>query len=279
MKVLVTGARGQLGYDLCKELSYRGIQHMGIDLAECDLTDSVQVGRIFSDYSPDKVIHCAAYTAVDKAESEPDLCSRVNVDATRNVAEVCKALNANLMYISTDYVFNGEGNDAFETDEPYAPQNVYGQTKAEGEHVVRHLLQEFFIVRISWVFGINGNNFVKTMLRMGREKSSLNVVSDQIGSPTYTDDLSKLLIDMIQTDRYGIYHATNEGYCSWAEFAQAIMEMAGLDCSINPIPTSEYPTPAKRPMNSRLSKKSIDSAGFERLPAWQDALARYINQL
>lgn len=279
MKVLVTGARGQLGYDLCKELSHRGIQHIGIDIDECDLTDSVQVSRIFSDYRPDKVIHCAAYTAVDKAESEPDLCSRVNVDATRNVAEVCKALNANLMYISTDYVFNGEGNDAFETDEPYAPQNVYGQTKAEGEQVVRHLLQEFFIVRISWVFGINGNNFVKTMLRLGKEKSSLNVVSDQIGSPTYTDDLSKLLVDMILTDKYGIYHATNEGYCSWAEFAQTIMETAGLECSINPIPTSEYPTPAKRPMNSRLSKKSIDSAGFERLPAWQDALARYVNQL
>lgn len=279
MKVLVTGAKGQLGYDLCKELAYRGIEHLGIDIAECDLTDSTQVSHVFRDYAPDAVIHCAAFTAVDKAESEPELCRRVNVDATRNIAEVCKALKAKLMYISTDYVFSGEGETAFETDEPYAPQNVYGLTKAEGEKVVRQLLQDFFIVRISWVFGINGNNFIKTMMRLGKEKLSLNVVSDQVGSPTYTDDLSKLLVDMILTDKYGIYHATNEGYCSWAEFAKAIMEIAGLNCAINPVPTSEYPTPAKRPMNSRLSKRSLDDAGFMRLPPWQDALTRYVNLL
>lgn len=279
MKVLVTGAKGQLGYDLCKELSQRSIEHLGIDIAECDLTDSAQVSRVISGYAPDTVIHCAAFTAVDKAESEPELCRKVNVDATRNIAEVCKALKAKLMYISTDYVFSGEGETAFETDEPYAPQNVYGQTKAEGEQVIRQLLQEFFIVRISWVFGINGNNFIKTMMRLGKEKLSLNVVSDQVGSPTYTNDLSKLLVDMNLTDKFGIYHATNEGYCSWAEFAKAIMEIAGLNCAINPVPTSEYPTPAKRPMNSRLSKRSLDDAGFMRLPTWQDALARYISAL
>lgn len=279
MRVLVTGARGQLGYDLCKELDHRGIKHLGIDIAECDLTDSVQVSRVFNDYAPDTVIHCAAFTAVDKAESEPELCRRVNVDATRNIADVCKALNAKMMYISTDYVFSGEGETAFETDEPYGPQNVYGQTKADGEQVVQQMLQKFFVVRISWVFGVNGNNFIKTMLRLGKEKSSLNVVSDQIGSPTYTDDLSKLLVDMVLTDKYGIYHATNEGYCSWAEFAQAIMDTASLNCIIKPISTLEYPTPAKRPMNSRLSKRSLDDAGFEHLPSWQNALARYVKQV
>lgn len=279
MRILVTGSKGQLGYDLSRELSYRGIEHLGIDIAECDLTDTEQVSGVFNDYAPDAVIHCAAYTAVDKAESEPEMCHRVNVDATRNVAEACKALDAKMIYISTDYVFSGEGEAPFETDDPYTPQNVYGVTKAEGEKVVRELLEKHFIVRISWAFGVNGNNFVKTMLRLGKERPSLKVVYDQIGSPTYTEDLARLLVDMVATDKYGMYHATNEGYCSWAEFAQAIMELAGLSCVINPVSSSEYFTVAKRPMNSRLSKKSLDEAGLIRLPDWHDALKRYISKM
>ena len=276
MKVLVTGSKGQLGLDLCGELSSRGIEHLGIDIAECDLTDAERVNRVFGDYAPDAVIHCAAYTAVDKAESEPELCRKVNADATRNVAKACKALDAKMIFISTDYVFSGEGEAPFETDEPYNPKNVYGVTKAEGEKAVREMLEKYFIVRISWAFGVNGSNFVKTIQRLGKERPSLKVVYDQIGSPTYTEDLARLLVDMAPTDKYGIYHATNEGYCSWAEFAQAIIDITGLDCQINPVPTTEYPTPAKRPMNSRLSKRSLDDAGFQRLPDWQDALGRYI---
>ena len=211
-----------------------------------------------SKLKPECVIHCAAYTAVDKAEDEEEICSKVNVYGTENIAKACKKVDAKMIYISTDYVFDGQGDTPFEIDGNIKPLSVYGKTKYEGELKVKEILDKYFIVRISWVFGVNGNNFIKTMLRLGKEKESLNVVCDQIGSPTYTFDLAPLLCDMAETEKYGVYHATNEGFCSWAEFATEIMKKANLKCVINPIPTSEYPTKAVRPFNSRLSKKSLD---------------------
>ncbi len=276
MKVLVTGAKGQLGYDVCKRLEELGISYVGIDRDECDLTDDSQVQQVFTSLSPTAVIHCAAYTAVDRAETELKACQRVNVDATINVAVFCKQHSIPLLYISTDYVFSGTGDLPFQVTSAYEPQNVYGRTKAEGELVVKQFLSKYFIVRISWVFGKNGKNFVDTMRKLGAEKNELTVVADQIGSPTYTCDLAVLLVDMVQTEKYGVYHATNEGYCSWAKFAEEIVAIAGLQCRIVPIPTIEFPSPAKRPLNSRLSKLSLDKAGFNRLPTWQDALARYL---
>jgi len=279
MKVLVTGVNGQLGYDVCKHLDARGIENKGADKEDFDLTNEQQTVAAIVEHKPDVVVHCAAYTAVDKAESEAELCRKVNVDGTRNVAEAAKQIGAKMVYISTDYVFNSEGEIPFEIDSPIAPCSIYGQTKVEGESSVRSLLHEHFIIRTSWAFGVNGKNFIKTMIRLGQEKDSVNVVCDQIGSPTYTDDLAVLICDMITTEKYGTYHATNEGYCSWAEFAQAIMNESRLKCIVNPIPTSEYPSAAKRPLNSRLSKRSLDDAGFTRLPTWQDALTRYIREL
>lgn len=277
MKVLVTGVNGQLGHDVCNHLDVLHIDNKGVDIADFDLTYKEQTLSTVITYNPDVVVHCAAYTAVDKAESEPELCRKVNVDGTRNVAEAVRQLNAKMVYISTDYVFSGEGKDPFEVDSPIDPQNVYGQTKANGETEVRKLTDKHFIIRISWAFGVNGKNFVKTMLRLAQEKTDLDVVCDQIGSPTYTDDLAALICDMILTEKYGTYHATNEGYCSWAEFAQEIMRLSGGKMMIHPIPTSKYPSAAKRPLNSRLSKKSLDNAGFYRLPTWKDALQKYLN--
>jgi dTDP-4-dehydrorhamnose reductase len=279
MKVLVTGANGQLGHDLMRHLPARGVECRGIDIQDLDLTDRDATRAYLLAYAPDVVMHCAAYTAVDRAEAEPEVCRRINADATRTIAEVCRELDAVMVYISTDYVFDGEGDAPYETGAPRGPKSVYGATKAGGEDAVTENLQKFFLVRVSWVFGVNGKNFVRTMLRLGAEKESLNVVDDQIGSPTYTDDLSRLLSDMIETDRYGVYHATNEGFCSWAEFARAIMEKAGLPCRINPIATSEYPSAAARPLNSRLSKRSLDEAGFQRLPRWEDALDRFLKEI
>lgn len=279
MRVLVTGAKGQLGYDLCRRLSAQGIDYLGIGVEDGDLTHAEQVDRVFAQYAPNVVIHCAAYTAVDRAEVEEELCRKVNVDATANVAAACKEHGAALMYISTDYVFSGDGDRPFEVDAPHAPLNVYGRTKSEGEAIVRSLLDHFYIIRISWVFGLNGRNFVKTMLRLGADRESVNVVSDQIGSPTYTYDLSRLLVDIILSEKYGVYHATNEGTCSWAEFAGAIMTMADLQCKVQEVPTSDYPTAAIRPLNSRLSKISLDHAGFYRLPPWQDALNRFLHEM
>lgn len=277
--ILVTGVNGQLGYDVVKVLEARDISCKGIDIQDLDITKADDVMAYITQLNPSAVIHCAAYTAVDRAEEQMDLCVAVNVDGTKHIALACQQIGAKMMYISTDYVFSGEGETAFEVDDTPAPLGAYGRTKLDGELAMQAVLQEHFIVRISWVFGVNGNNFIKTMLRLGAERESLNVVADQVGSPTYTADLAVLLCDMIVTDKYGVYHATNEGFCSWAEFAQAIMNRAGLDCKINPIPTSEYPTPAKRPLNSRLSKVSLDGAGFERLPAWEDALDRYIEEI
>lgn len=275
--ILVTGAAGQLGCDVTAELQKRKIDHIGIDIADFDITDSDAVFDCANEIKPKSVIHCAAYTAVDKAEDEPELSYSVNAVGTENIAKACSKIGAEMLYISTDYVFDGKGNSPYETDAVKAPVSTYGKGKLAGEEaVLKHLPDKHYIVRISWVFGKNGNNFVKTMLRLAETRDELNVVSDQIGSPTYTPDLAKLLCDMALSEKYGIYHATNEGYCSWAEFAEEIMRLSGSKCRINHIPTEQYPTKAVRPKNSRMSKRSMDEAGFKRLPTWQDALGRYI---
>lgn len=279
MKVLVTGVKGQLGYDVCKVLEGRGVEHRGVDIDDFDVTDAAATRAYITAYRPDAVIHCSAWTAVDKAEDEPDKVRAVNGDGPRNIAEACRAVGAKLLYISTDYVFPGTGERAYEPDDPTGPLGVYGATKLAGEQAVRETLDRWFIVRISWVFGKNGNNFVKTMLRLAETRSELNVVRDQIGSPTYTADLAPLLCDMIATERYGVYHATNEGFCSWAEFAQEIFRLSGKPVTVHPIPTSEYPTRAARPLNSRMSKDKLEQMGFTRLPPWQDALARYLREI
>ena len=278
MKILVTGVKGQLGYDVVKVLEERNIECLGVDIDDFDITDADATSGYIIKYAPNAVIHCSAYTAVDKAEDELELCRKVNVDGPRNIAAVCKEIGAKMIYISTDYVFPGIGDKPYEADDPTGPLGAYGQTKLDGELAVKEILSRFFIVRISWVFGINGNNFVKTMLRLGKERKEINVVCDQIGSPTYTADLAPLLCDMVVTEKYGTYHATNEGYCSWAEFTEEIFKLAGYSTKVIPIPTSEYPTKAKRPLNSRMSKKSLDRAGFKRLPLWQDAVSRYVSQ-
>jgi dTDP-4-dehydrorhamnose reductase len=274
--ILVTGAAGQLGTDVVAELEKRNIDHIGTDIAELDITDSGAVRKFMEIHKPKCVIHCAAYTAVDKAEDEPELCNRVNADGTENIAKVCREINAEMIYISTDYVFDGKSITDYEIDEKKAPVSVYGKSKLAGEEAVLKHLEKHYIVRVSWVFGHVGSNFVKTMLKLAQTKDELNVVSDQTGSPTYTPDLAKLLIDMVLSEKYGVYHATNEGYCSWAEFATEIMHKSGSNCKINHIKTEQYPTKAVRPKNSRLSKTSLDKAGFSRLPAWQDALERYL---
>lgn len=276
MKVLVTGVAGQLGYDVVRELNKRGIETVGVDRNDFDITDADATEKFIFSVHPDVVIHCAAYTAVDAAEDNVELCRKVNVEGTGNIAKICAKIKAKMIYISTDYVFSGNGNISYDINAEKLPQNIYGQSKLDGELAVQKYLQNYFIVRISWVFGKNGNNFVKTMLRLGKEKEQLSVVNDQIGSPTYTFDLAKLLVDMVQTEKYGIYHATNEGYCSWAEFAKEIMQRANLSCRIVPISTAEYLTKAKRPLNSRLDKSSLDKNAFVRLPSWQDALQRYL---
>ena len=280
MRVLVTGAKGQLGQDLMAELASRGITGIGVDVEDMDITDAEACRRVISAERPDAVIHCAAYTAVDAAEDNRDLCHRVNGEGTKNIARVCSELDIPMMYISTDYVFNGQGERPWEPDDYREPLNVYGLTKYEGEIAVEQLLKKYFIVRIAWVFGLNGKNFIKTMLRLGKERGAVSVVDDQIGSPTYTYDLARLLVDMIQTDRYGRYHATNEGLCSWYEFACEIFRQAGMDeVKVTPVDSASYPAKAKRPFNSRMSKEKLTENGFERLPSWQDALGRYLKVL
>lgn len=279
MNVLVTGAGGQLGYDILKELYSRNIKFLGVDKQDFDITDYDAVQKCIKTYMPDVVIHCSAYTAVEKAEDEPEICRKVNVYGTENIAKVCKEINAKLLYISTDYVFSGIGTQYYKPEDEQKPKNVYGQTKLDGERVVKKLLDKYFIVRTSWVFGINGNNFVKTMLQLGKNRKEIDVVADQIGSPTYTVDLAILLCNMIETEKYGIYHATNEGVCSWAEFAESIFEIAGLDIKVNYVTTKQYPTKAKRPKNSRLSKEKLIENGFDKLPSWKDAGKRYIESV
>lgn len=276
MKVLVTGVKGQLGYDVMNELKKRGLEAVGADIEEMDITDAESVNRFIMAAKPDAVIHCAAYTAVDAAEENEDICRRVNADGTRNIAKVCKELDCKMIYISTDYVFDGQGSRPWEPDEERHPLNVYGQTKYEGELAVQELLEKYFIVRIAWVFGVNGKNFVKTMLNLAQTHDTLTVVNDQYGSPTYTYDLARLLVDMVQTDKYGIYHATNEGICTWYEFACEIFKQANVAVKVLPVSAAEYRAKAKRPENSRMSKEKLTENGFERLPSWQDALGRYL---
>lgn len=279
MKVLVTGVKGQLGYDVVKELRKRGHIAIGTDIEEMDITDAKSVDKVIKESAPDAVIHCAAYTAVDAAEDNIDLCRKINVDGTKNIASACKKLDIKMIYISTDYVFDGEGERPWEPDDERLPLNVYGQTKYEGELVVQNTLDKYFIVRIAWVFGVNGKNFVKTMLNLGKTRDSLTVVNDQFGSPTYTFDLARLLVDMVETDKYGVYHATNEGICTWYEFACEIFKQAKMEVKVSPVPASEYQAKAKRPSNSRMSKEKLTANGFERLPAWQDALSRYLKEI
>jgi dTDP-4-dehydrorhamnose reductase len=278
MKVLVTGVKGQLGYDVVNELERRGHEAVGVDIQEMDITDAVSVDRVIKAAAPDAVIHCAAYTAVDAAEDNEEQCRKVNADGTQNIANVCKELDIKMIYISTDYVFEGQGERPWEPDDERNPQSVYGRTKYEGELAVQQTLDKYFIVRIAWVFGINGKNFIKTMLKLAETHDTLRVVNDQFGSPTYTYDLAKLLVDMVQTSKYGVYHATNEGICSWYEFACAIFEEAGLGQKITvlPVSTKEYGAKAARPYNSRMSKEKLTANGFDKLPTWQDALKRYL---
>lgn len=278
IKVLVTGAEGQLGYDVVERLSMLGIEAIGVDIDDFDITDQVQTNEYFQKVKPDVVVHCAAYTAVDKAEDEKEKCYAINVKGTKNIAEACKKIDAKMVYISTDYVFDGQGNEPHSEDKPTNPVNYYGYTKEQGEIIIRELLEKFYIIRTSWVYGSNGRNFVKTMLQLAESRSQINVVNDQIGAPTYTKDLAVLICDLLQTTKYGIYHGVNEGYCSWYEFAVAIFEKAGINVEVNPIPTSAYPTRAERPLNSRLAKGNTDKNGFTRLPFWQDALRRYLNE-
>ncbi len=280
MKILVTGVKGQLGYDVVKELEKRGHEVYGTDVDNMDITDGAAVEKTIKAYMPDAVIHCAAYTAVDNAEDNVDICRKINKDGTENIARACKKTGAKMIYISTDYVFDGQGTRPWEPEDKAAPLNVYGLTKYEGELAVQKHLDKFFIVRIAWVFGINGKNFIKTMLRIGREKGAVSVVKDQFGSPTYTYDLARLLADMVQSESYGIYHATNEGdFCSWYEFACFIFEAAGMDVDVTPVTSDEFPVKAKRPENSRLSKEKLSLNGFERLPLWKDAVKRYVDIL
>ena len=279
MKVIVTGITGQLGHDVVRELTARGIVAVGAGRQELPLTDGAAIRQYLLQARPDAVVHCAAYTAVDKAEDEPELCRAVNEQGTAAIAAACAEIGAKLIYLSTDYVFPGDGTDAYEVDAPKGPQNVYGASKLAGEEAVRRALREHFIVRISWVFGVNGKNFIRTMLQLAQTRPALTVVDDQIGSPTYTRDLAVLLADMLATERYGTYHATNEGYCSWAELAAEVFRQKGLPVTVTPVTSDAYPTKAVRPKNSRLSKRALDEAGFNRLPPWQDAVARYLAEL
>lgn len=279
MKILVTGYTGQLGYDVVKHGLQLGFNMVGIGSKDLNITNKEAVSQYLKKERPDAIIHCAAFTAVDRAEDDKDTCHQVNFNGTNNMAEAAKEINAKFMYISTDYVFSGEGQTPFKETDQTCPIGHYGRTKLEGEEVVKQLLDKWFIIRISWVFGINGNNFIKTMLRLAETRDELNIVGDQFGSPTYTSDLAKLLIDMIKTDKYGIYHASNEGFCSWADFAQEIFRQADIKVKVNSISTEEYPTRAVRPKNSRMSKQKLIDNGFQPLPKWQDALENYLKQL
>lgn len=279
LKFMVTGANGQLGNDVMTQLKEMGLDVIAPRRDEFNLTNNDQVKKYIIKEKPDVIIHCAAYTAVDKAEDDKDLCYLVNVEGTRTVAEAAKEINAKVAYISTDYVFDGLGVEPHSEDKVTNPVNYYGYTKEQGEKIVRGLLHRYFIVRTSWVYGLNGNNFVKTMLKLAESRKEINVVSDQIGAPTYTKDLAEFIVCLIQTKQYGTYHGVNEGYCSWHEFAESIFDKSGINMIINSISTEDYPTRAKRPLNSRLSKENSDKAGVDRLPNWEDALTRFIKEL
>lgn len=276
MRVLVTGAKGQLGKDVLKAFERVQWDCKGIDQDTCDVTVSEEVKAVIAGYRPDVVVHCAAYTAVDRAEDEREACWAVNVSGTRAVALACQSVGAAMVYISTDYVFDGTCEVPYEvTDTPH-PKNYYGLTKYEGEQVVQQILDKYFILRTAWVFGNQGPNFVRTMLRIGREREEIQVVADQFGSPTYTEDLAERMVSMLQTTHYGIYHITNEGVCSWYDFAKEIFRQAGYEVAVKPIATADYITKAERPQKGVLSKACLDVIGIKRLPTWQDALKRYL---
>ncbi|MBM6811175.1 dTDP-4-dehydrorhamnose reductase [Faecalitalea cylindroides] len=281
MKILVTGYKGQLGYDVVNEATSRGIEAIGVDIDEMDITNQEQVNTVIKSGNYDAVVHCAAWTAVDKAE-EPELfetVKKVNATGTKYIADVCEELDIPMMYFSTDYVFDGEGTTPWNEYDERHPLNVYGLTKAQGEEFVEKL-KKHFIIRIAWVFGKNGNNFIKTMLRLGKERGAVSVVNDQVGNPTYTYDLAKLVVDMIQTDKYGKYHATNSGnFISWYDFACEIFKQAGMDVKVTPVDSNRFPAKAKRPKNSRMNQTELDKNGFNHLPAWQDALGRYLKEI
>lgn len=279
MRILVTGVKGQLGFDVVNELEKRGHTAIGVDVEEMDITDAEAVEREMKAEDLDAVIHCAAYTAVDAAEDNRETCMRVNADGTRNIARACKELDLKMVYISTDYVFDGKGERPWEPDDARSPLNVYGESKYQGELAVEEYLDKYFIVRIAWVFGVNGRNFIKTMLKLAENHKEINVVNDQTGSPTYTYDLAVLLADMVETEKYGRYHATNEGLCTWYEFAREIFRQAGLDIKVNPVSSEEFPAKAERPHNSRMDKGKLTKNGFALLPSWQDALKRYLEAI
>lgn len=279
MTVLVTGAGGQLGWDVCRTLERRGVPYAAPARGEMDLTDPGQVMETVGRVRPDAVIHCGAWTGVDAAEEAREAAFAVNGGGTRNVAMACREVGAKMLYTSTDYVFPGTGTRPYEPDDPPGPVNVYGESKLAGERAVEELLERYFIVRISWVFGKHGNNFVKTMLRLAESGREIRVVHDQVGSPTYTADLAPLLCDMVETEKYGIYHAANEGFCSWAEFAEEIFRQSGQDVAVRRLTTEEYPVRARRPLNSRLGKGKLAENGFAPLPEWRDGLRRYLAEL
>jgi dTDP-4-dehydrorhamnose reductase/dTDP-4-dehydrorhamnose 3,5-epimerase len=276
---MVTGVNGQLGHDVMMQLKEMEFDIIAPRRDEFDLTNKEQVKNFIMKEKPEVIIHCAAYTAVDKAEDEKDLCYLVNVEGTRAVAEAAKEINAKVVYVSTDYVFDGLGQEPHTEEKETNPVNYYGYTKEQGERIARELIDKHFIVRTSWVYGINGNNFVKTMIKLAESRNELNVVSDQIGAPTYTKDLAQFIINLVQTNNYGTYHGVNEGYCSWHDFAESIFEKSGISMIVNQISTEEYPTRAKRPLNSRLTKENTSKAGIDRLPHWEDALTRFIEEL
>ncbi len=277
LKVLVTGVSGQLGFDIFSQLKSKGIECVGTNPQDFDITNEDEVFEYISKISPTVVVHCAAYTAVDNAQDEEELCRLINVNGSENIAKACAKLDAKILYISTDYVFDGEGIEPFETNSKTNPLNVYGKSKLDGEKAVLENCKNSFILRTSWVFGENGMNFVKTIIRLASERDKISVVNDQIGSPTYTKDLAVLICDMINTSKYGVYHATNEGYCTFAQFAKEIVKSSGYNTQVIEITSDEFGAKANRPKNSRLSKKSLDDAGFSRLPDWQDALYRFLN--
>lgn len=279
MKVLVTGYAGQLGYDTVRLLEARGVECRGVDMQDFDLTDGEAVRTYIQSYRPTVIVHCGGYTYVDKAESQPEICAAVNGMGTVNIVRAAISVGAKVVFISTDYVFPGTGDQPNLIDDPYGPLNVYGMSKVQGEDAVRSLMTRYFIIRTSWLFGKNGHNFVRTMLRLGAEKKEIRVVNDQIGSPTYSKDVARVICDMIPTEKYGIYHVRNEGFMSWYDFAKMIMEKAGLPCRVLPVPSSEYPTPARRPLNSRLDGSRLTEAGFESMPTVENALDRYLEEI
>ena len=277
--IIVTGAKGQLGGDVCDLLSKQNSEYMGIDIADLDITNEKAVEDFFENTRADALIHCAAYVAVDKAEDEREICFKVNEDGTRNLAKACKKHGIKMLYVSTDYVFSGEGETPFLPDDVKGPLGAYGLSKLKGEEAVTERLEKYFIVRTSWVFGEKNTNFIATMLRLAETRSELSVVADQVGSPTYAKDLARLICDMIKTERYGTYHGTNEGFCSWYELAEKTFEVAGKDVKVNPVASEEYPTRAVRPKNSRLSKDCLSENGFDRLPHWENAVERYLGNI